>query len=131
MSKTRMVLLTIAGSVVGLLVGGVLLYVGACAVIAGTANGNEDYALMAVIIFGPVGFLVGAIVGAAAGATVVQKVLRQRTSFWKALLGTVAGLLVGVLPPSLPEQSLALVGRPSQPTPQRLKAEHKVNESRR
>jgi hypothetical protein len=101
MSKTLMVLLRIAGSVVGLLAGGVLLFWGVCALIAGTTNGNEDAALIGVILLGPVGFLAGTPLGAAVGATIMQKVLRHRSSFWRALLGAVAGLLVGVLPMAL------------------------------
>ena len=96
MSKASMVLLRIAGSVVFSLGGGVLGFLGACAVVVRTANGNEDAGLMGVIILGPPGFLVGATIGAAGGATIAQKALRQRSSFWRALLGAVVGLLAGV-----------------------------------
>ena len=94
MSRTRMVLLRIAGSVVGLLAGGVLLYLGACAVVAGTIDTDNDAAFIAFVIYGSTGFLVGVIIGAAAGATVTQKVLKQRTSFWRALLGALVGSVV-------------------------------------
>lgn len=101
MSKTKVVLLRIVGSVVGLLVSGVLGCVGAALIVAGMANGNEDAGLAYTILLWPPGFLLGATIGAALGATTMQRVLGQRSSFWKALLGTVAGLLVGGLPTAL------------------------------
>jgi hypothetical protein len=101
MSKTSTVGQRIAGSVVGLLVGGVLGYIAAVFVVAGMANGNEDAGFCYSILLCPPGSLLGATIGAAVGATIMQKVLRQRSSFWKALLGTVAGLLVGGLPTAL------------------------------
>ena len=110
MSETRIVLLRIAGSVVGLLVGGVLGYIAAVFVVAGMANGNEDAGFCYSILLWPPGFLLGATIGAAVGATVVQKVLRQRSSFWKALLGAAVGLLVGVLPTALCLWTLYVLG---------------------
>jgi len=101
MRRFLCVLVRIAGSVVGLLVSGVLGYVGAAFIVAGMANGNEDAGLAYSILLCPPVFLLGATIGAAAGATITQKVLRQCTSFWKALLGTVAGLVVGGLPTAL------------------------------
>lgn len=43
------------------------------------------------------GFLVGTPIGGAVGVAIVLKVLRQKGSFWKALLGAISGLVVGGL----------------------------------
>jgi len=94
MSKTRMVIQRIAGSVVGLLAGGVAL--GGLLVRLFGQSWGEDWALGAFIFYGGLGLLIGGTMGVAAGATVLQKVLRMRSSFWRALLGAVIGLLVGV-----------------------------------
>ena len=93
MSRTRMVLLRIAGSVVGLAVGvavGVALF--SCLHLAYPPG--DDFFLVGL------GILCSAVlgtVGAAAGATVTQKLLKQRSSFWRALLGAVAGMVLGQL----------------------------------
>jgi hypothetical protein len=109
MSKTRMVLLRIAGSVVGLLAGGVVL--GGLAALAafllvllllrfdsdsGDSPGFEG--VLALLVVG-LGCLVGGTMGAAEGATITQKLLRQKSSFRRASFGTFVGLLVGL--PSL------------------------------
>ena len=92
MNRSSMVHLRIAGATVGLLAG------------AGAARG-----LFFLIEWGPTNrnaspvvnfvpfLLLGAIIGATGGATIMQKVLRQKSSFWKALLGSFLGLLVGWL----------------------------------
>jgi hypothetical protein len=90
------VLAGIVGSLIGSLLGGVLGFLGAWAVVVRTANGNEDAGLIGVIILCPPAFLLGATIGAAVGATIMQRALRRRSSFWRALLGAVAGLLAGV-----------------------------------
>ena len=100
MSKTKVVLLRIVGSVVGLLAGGALLCAAAVPVstaILAACNGDDEFVDEAgLFIFGPLGALLGAVIGAAAGATITQNALRQRSSFWKALLGAVVGLMAGV-----------------------------------
>jgi len=97
MSKNSMVLLRIAGSIVGLLAGagtvGGLFYLLMSRLTHHNANPDESSPSFVINIV-PV-LLVGAIVGATGGATIMQKVLRQKSSFWKALLGTFLGLLVG------------------------------------
>jgi len=105
--STLRVLARITGSSVGFLVG---VYVAIFAIGWGmqlipslrVEAGNDARAFFLGLFFLlPVSLLTGGPLGAAVGATVVQKVLRQRSSFWKALLGTVAGLLVGVTPTAL------------------------------
>jgi hypothetical protein len=94
MSKTSTVGQRIAGSVVGLLVGG-LAVGGLFLLLFYRHDSEDDYDLLEFIFLGGLGLLIGSVIGAAAGATVVQKFLKQRGSFWRALLGTFAGLLVG------------------------------------
>jgi hypothetical protein len=96
MRRTLRVLARIAGSLIFSLGGGVLGFLGAWAVVVRAANGNEDAGFAYGLLLCPPGFLVGATIGAAAGATIMQKALRQRSSFWRALLGAVVGLLAGV-----------------------------------
>ena len=48
-------------------------------------------------IFGALGGVVAGTAGAAVGATITQTLLRQRSSFWRALLGAVVGLVVAAL----------------------------------
>ena len=97
MSKTRVVLLTIAGSILGLLVGG--------GSVAGLALGlyyhemakdmPNEWAGLIIFLLGSLAFQLVAPMGAAAGATITQKLLKRRSSFWRPLLGAVAGLVVG------------------------------------
>jgi hypothetical protein len=100
MNKTSMVLARTAGSVAGLLVGGGLLGGGLMglqkALFRDSGGGVEETAGRFAVNMVPF-FVIGGIVGAAAGATVVQKALRQTGSFWKALLGSFVGLLVGTV----------------------------------
>jgi hypothetical protein len=110
MSKTSAVLWRIAGGVIGSLVVGFLLYLWGREEIAGIVDwNNEDYLLAMVITFG--GPVFGAIIGAPLGATAMQKLLRQRSSFWIALLAALLGLLVGVLPMALCCSALYQPGR--------------------
>jgi hypothetical protein len=97
MSKRRMVLLRIAGSVIGLLVVGVAVGVALffCLHLALSPQDRQGHDFLA--FFGEVCGVVLGTVGAAAGATITQKLLEQRSSFWRALLGTVVGLVVGAV----------------------------------
>jgi hypothetical protein len=87
----------VIGSILFSLSGGYLLFLVAWKVVMITTNDNgpEHAALIGVITLGGLGFILGATVGAAAGATIVSRISRRRGSFWKALLGSVAGLLAG------------------------------------
>ena len=97
MSKAKIVLLTIAGSILGLLVGG--------GSVAGLALGlyyhemakdmPNEWAGLIIFLLGSLAFQLVAPMGAAAGATITQKLLKRRSSFWRPLLGAVAGLVVG------------------------------------
>jgi hypothetical protein len=91
--------LRIAGSFVGLLVGGVigvalawLLLVLCC------PSSNGDPSDMGVwfdlLIFGGLGLLIGGTIGAAVGATMVQGATTHTTSYKRALLGAFIGSLV-------------------------------------
>ena len=98
MSKRRMVPLRIAGSVVGLLVVGVTVGVAlfSCLHWASPTHDHAQGEIPMVAISG-LGGVVAGTVGAALGATVTQKLLGQRSSFWKALLGAFIGMiLVGI-----------------------------------
>jgi hypothetical protein len=110
MRRPLRALARIVGCVIGLLGGGVLGYLGAWAAAAGVAKGNEDAGLVYFILLCPPSFLVGGTMGAAAGTTIMQNALRQRSSFWKALLGAVVGLFIGVLPTTVCLWSLFAVG---------------------
>ena len=97
MNKTSTVGQRIAGGVVGLLTGGMLLGGLSYSVFyTSPPGGDPDQDLVAFVILGGLGFLIGSPIGAAAGATMTQKSLRQRSSFWRALLGAVVGLLIGM-----------------------------------
>jgi hypothetical protein len=87
----------VAVSIMFSLSGGYLLFLVAWKVVTITTNDNgpEHAALIGVITLGGLGFILGATVGAAAGATIVNRISRRRGSFWKALMGSVAGLLAG------------------------------------
>ncbi len=99
MSKTSTIGWRIIGSVVGFLVGGVALgLVGGLIVMQLTPDstaGRETHFILIGLV--SPGLPIGGTMGAAVGATVAQKVLRQRSSFWKTLLGAVVGLPIGVL----------------------------------
>ena len=88
--------LRIAGSVVGLLAGGLALGWLLLGLFCPDNHGDPDEGLLAFVILAGLGLLVGGTIGAAVGATIMQKSLRQRSSFWKALLGAAIGLLVGI-----------------------------------
>ena len=99
MDKTSRVLLRIAGSAVGLVIGvalglalGSLLF---SLFVSDTLN-LPDGGLSAAVLLGGLGFMVGATIGATVGAATTRKVLGQRSSFWKGLLGAVLGLVVGI-----------------------------------
>ena len=97
MSKTSTVGRRIVGSVLGLLAGGVVLGLLSVIILSWNYEGDPDEGVWYTAeVFTP-GFLVGAVVGAAAGATITQRVLRQRSSFWKALLGAVVGAVAPVI----------------------------------
>jgi drug/metabolite transporter (DMT)-like permease len=87
----------IAGSVVGLLAGGLALggLGGLVAILFFRDPDHPDQSSGFFIILAGLGFFVGAIAGTALGATITQKLLRRRSSFWRTLLGTFLGLLVG------------------------------------
>jgi len=98
MSKTRMVLVRIAGSVVGLLVVGVAVGVALFFILSpfDPERGSSWEGAFPAFF----GFLAGVVMGtagAALGATTTQKLLGQGSSFWRALLGAVVGLVVGAL----------------------------------
>jgi hypothetical protein len=99
MRRPLRIVVRIAGSVVGLLTGGALLFWAAVAVTAWVAKPPEDFGLLLAIVCGTAVSFVGATVGAAGGAAITQRVLGRRGSFPKALPGAVAGLLVGCLLP--------------------------------
>ena len=95
MRRTLRILARIAGSFVLMFGCGVLGYLGAWAAAAKVANGHEDAGTVLMILFAPPGFLIAATIGAAVGATIMQRVLSRKSSFWRALLGAVTGLLAG------------------------------------
>ena len=112
MSRALRVLVRIVGSAVGLLAGGVLLAWLLPGVFGVENPGNcDDLGRFGNMVLAGLGLLVGGTTGAAAGATITQKVMRQRSSFWKALLGTLAGeglaMLIGIM--------LAALGLPEVP----------------
>jgi MFS family permease len=79
------------------LLGGILLLLAAWEVVMMTTNDNDPVhaALIGVVCLGGLGYILGTTVGAATGATIFQRVSRRRGSFWRALLGSAAGLLAG------------------------------------
>ena len=98
MDKNRMLVLRIAGSVVGLLVVGVVVGVALFFILSpfDPERGSSWEGAFPAFF----GFLAGVVmgtVGAALGATTTQKLLGQGSPFWRALLGAVVGLAVGVL----------------------------------
>jgi hypothetical protein len=98
MSKTRMVLLRIAGSVVGLLVVGIGVGVALFFILSPfDPEKGASWEGFVPAFFGFLGGVAAGTLGAAVGATVTQKLLGQRSSFWRALLGAVVGLVVGAV----------------------------------
>jgi len=91
------VLLRIVGSVVGLLAGGVVLGVLFVIILSRNYEGDPDEGMWYTAEVFTLGFLVGAVVGAAAGATITEKAMRQRGSFWRALLGALLGSVVPLI----------------------------------
>ena len=97
MSKTRMVLLRIAGSAFGLLVVGGAVGVALFPILtAMDPDKGGSFEGLFPAIFSVVGGVVVGTVGAAAGATVTQRRMKQRSSFWKALLGAFIGMVIGL-----------------------------------
>ncbi|MBM4445543.1 MAG: hypothetical protein FJ020_09660 [Chloroflexi bacterium] len=87
----------IIGAVVGLLAGGLALGVlAAFLVLRYDDSDDPDYALLGLIFFGGLGLLIGAVLGAAGGATFAQKLSNQTSSFWRALLGAMVGMVAGI-----------------------------------
>ncbi len=98
MRRLLRVFARIVGSVAGLLVGSVLLSWAAIAVVAWVVEVPEAN-LGFVYGSGVPGALVGATLRAAAGSSAASRVMRQTSSLPKALLGAVAGLVVGCISP--------------------------------
>jgi len=96
----------IAGSVIGLLVGGVvsplavyasgLLVLWVTGLLDGQYVDQEDYDILVWFIIVILSILGGATIGAAAGATITQRRMKQRSSFWRAMLLAGVGMLVGI-----------------------------------
>ena len=98
MDKNRMLVLRIAGSVVGLLVVGIGVGVAIFFILTPIdPDKGESWEGVVPAMFGALGSVVAGTVGAALGATITQKLLRQRSYFWRALLGAAIGLVVGAL----------------------------------
>ena len=98
MSKTRMLVLRIAGSLVGLLFVGIGVGVALFFILSPfDPERGSSWEGVVPAILGALGGLVAGTVGAALGATVTQRLLRQRSSFWRALLGAVVGMVVAAL----------------------------------
>jgi hypothetical protein len=115
MRELLRVLARMAGSVVGWWIGGWLLLFGEMAVVGQMAPDDTTGVGLPVVIFlYALAFLVGGAPGAAVGATIVQKILRRRSSFWKALLGAVVGSVI----PFIGTVIGAVIGSdgPTQPT---------------
>ena len=89
------VLARIGGSVIGLLAGGVVLLYGVLGSLSLlTGPWEEDNALGGLIFIGGLAFLVGTVPGAAVGATITQRLMKQRSSFSRALLGALVGTVL-------------------------------------
>jgi len=101
MRSTLRVLARTTGSIVGLFIGGVSVFLVFSFIVAAVAGpvylSDMTTGSLLVVFFGPPAALVGAIMGAAGGATITQEFLKQRSSFWKALLGAVVGTVVPVI----------------------------------
>lgn len=114
MRRTLRILVRIAGSSLGFLVGWLTAYLatGAVAYLFPSAHqGDPAVVGIGIAIIGTAaGLLIGAPLGAAIGAAMMLKVPSRRRSFWKGLLGAGVGLLVGVLPTALCLWALFAVG---------------------
>jgi hypothetical protein len=94
MNKTSTVGQRIAGSIVGFLAGGVAM--GALFVLV--IHRDDDEWGMVMWYYGvALGILIGGAIGAALGASTAQTAMGQRSSFWRALLGAVAGVSIGLV----------------------------------
>ena len=98
MSIDWRLLLRIAGGLVGLFVGGVLVFfvldVIVLAVAGLISSGDPENVGYVVVFFGPLAALLGGMVGAAVGATMVQEATTHTTSYKRALLGAFIGSLI-------------------------------------
>jgi hypothetical protein len=95
MSKVLSILTRIAGSLIVSFGCGLAALFVAGAVTGAVADGDDMTGLFLFIPLVAVLVPAGVVTGAAAGATTAQRVMRRRSSFWKALLGAVAGLIAG------------------------------------
>lgn len=95
MSRIPHLLARIAGSVVGLLIGGATL--GGLAVLVVCQNHFALAMDSPSLFLGGPAFLVGATLGAAVGATAVQGAWRHDGSFSATLAGAMGGLAIGCL----------------------------------
>lgn len=102
MKRTSTLWQRIAGSVVGLLIGGAFLgFVGWGLVtlvfwLPSLYETSLDQALTAWWLSIVLATLLGATVGAALGATFAQKLMKQRSSLWRTMLVSVVAMLAGV-----------------------------------
>ncbi|MDM8000322.1 MAG: hypothetical protein QUS33_10055 [Dehalococcoidia bacterium] len=95
MGRMSTLVLEIAGSVVGLFAGWLMLGWLFYYIIYWATNGWESEHGATALLAAIPSYLLGAAPGAAAGAFAVQRILRQKAPFWQALAGATAGLIVG------------------------------------
>ena len=93
----------IAGSVAGVLLGSMslgLLGFGLGALLVSTAfrDASIDTAIMVWYLSALLSTLIGATLGAALGATLAQREMKQRSSFWRAMLVAVVGWVAAPAP---------------------------------
>lgn len=93
----------IAGSVAGVLIGGLPLGtvgfgLGLLLISTVFYDASLDTAAMVVYLFALLSTLLGATVGAALGATRAQRQMKQRSSFWRAMLVAMAGWIAAPAP---------------------------------
>jgi hypothetical protein len=93
----------IAGSVAGVLIGGMsvgLLGFGLGALLVSTAfyDATIDTAVMVWYLSSLLSTLLGATIGAALGATLAQRQMKQRSSFWRAMLVAMVGWAAALAP---------------------------------
>ena len=96
MAEALRVLARTTGGAVGLVAGGMILgWLPVLVLFGGHLVVAADSAsFMPVFVLG---FLGGAVFGVAGGIAAANRALGQKTSFWKAFLGAVFGLLIGGL----------------------------------